>query len=80
VVELSAGAHTKNNLLSLADLSFWASNFDTGKRGAFDVDAATNAMMRACAKKGIFSMELLRGRGAWWDDGRIVVHCGDMLY
>jgi putative DNA primase/helicase len=79
VVELSAGAHTKNNLLSLADLSFWASNFDTGKRGAFDVDAAMNAMMRACAK-GIFSMELLRGRGAWWDDGRIVLHCGDRAY
>ena len=39
-----------------------------------------NSLLRQCEAAGIFTPEMLRGRGAWWDDGRIVLHLGSMLY
>lgn len=79
IVELSGSGHTKGNLLMLAPLWFWTDCYAATK-GGFDVDAAADAMMRACYAKGMFSVELMRGRGAWWDDGRIILHCGDRVY
>lgn len=78
VVELSAAAHTKGNLIGIAPLQYWEREFPAG-RGA-DYDVAANAMMRMCERRGLFSPELMRGRGAWYDDGRVVLHLGDILY
>lgn len=78
VTELSAGGHTKSNLIALAPLTWWEMNFP-GERG-FSVDMAINAMMRRCYKRGIFTKDMVRGRGAWLDRGQIVLHCGDRLY
>lgn len=79
VIELTAAGHTKAALLGLADLMFWMHEFPNN-RGKFDVEMAANWMMRTCARKGVWSPTDTRGRGAWWDEGRIVVHCGDLLY
>ena len=78
ITELTCGGHTKANLLGLAPLKHWEIAYP-GARG-MNVDLAADELMRACEAAGIFSKELLRGRGAWWDDGRIVLHCGDRLY
>lgn len=78
VVELIPSAHTKANLLALAELYHWELKY-AGKRG-FNVDAAANDMIRACVKKGVWSPADIRGRGSWLDQSRIVVHCGNMLY
>lgn len=75
---LTPSGHTTANLLGLAPLTYWEREFP-GRTG-FDVNTATNALMRQCERAGIFTPELLRGRGAWWDDGRIVLHLGSMLY
>lgn len=82
VSELTAASHTKGNLLGLGPLMWWQMEFPQESRNAsgFNVDAAADWMMRACERKGVWSPADIRGRGAWWDDGRIVVHCGDMLY
>ena len=76
---LTPAGHTTANLLGLAPLTYWEREFPGG-RGGFDVNIAMNALMRMCENAGIFTPEMLRGRGAWWDDGRIVLHLGSMLY
>ncbi len=81
VVGLTAGAHTKNNMISLAPLQWWEAEFRSGdSKGGFNVDMATNWMIHACVRNGVWDPSDTRGRGSWHDDGRIVVHCGDMLY
>ena len=75
---LTCAGHTTANLLGLAPLTYWEREFP-GRTG-FDVNTAMNALMRQCERAGIFTPEMLRGRGAWWDDGRIVLHLGSLLY
>ena len=70
----------KGTLFQLAPLHVWERDFpgDKGFAGKA-VDCAANALMNACYRAGIFSPERMRGRGAWWDDGRVVLHLGDRL-
>jgi putative DNA primase/helicase len=78
VIALTGPAHNKMNLFTIAPLQYWQREFPA-KTGV-DWDTAADTMMRLCARRGIFSPEILRGRGAWHDDGRTVLHCGDRLY
>jgi len=76
----SSGLREKGNLLALAPLQYWEREFpsERGFVGAA-VDRAVNALIEACYRAGVFVPERMRGRGAWWDDGRVVMHCGDRL-
>jgi len=78
IVELGAPAHTKGNLLGLAPLSYWEREYPA--KTSFNTDAAANDLMRMCERRGIFSPEMMRGRGAWFDDGKVVLHLGNILY
>ncbi len=78
VVALTASQHSKLNLWSIAPIEYWEVMYH-GKTGA-NYDAAINSLMRMCEAKGIFSPDMLRGRGAWYDDGRVVLHLGDIVY
>lgn len=78
VVAIPSGAHTnKSYLLTVAPLEWWEMAFPT-KQGA-DWLAAANACMRASEAAGTFDPGQLRGRGAWYDEGRAVLHLGDRL-
>ena len=77
VLDLTAQAHTKNNLMTLAPLQWWEREYG-GERGVA-WDQAVNALIRTCENSGIFSPLKIRGRGAWFDDGRIIMHAGDHL-
>lgn len=77
VISLTASAHTKASLTALAPLHFWEGNF--GCKGREGWDAAANGLIRQQYRVGVFDATRLRGRGAWWDGGRIVVHLGDRL-
>jgi hypothetical protein len=47
----------------------------------YRAERVADAIMYACAEKGIFSpAEMVRGAGAWLgDDGQLVLHCGDSV-
>ena len=49
------------------------------EKGGTDWLAASNDLMRGCEKRGIYSQDRERGRGAWYDKGRAVLHLGDRL-
>jgi putative DNA primase/helicase len=73
VIDLTSSGHTKLNLLSIAPLSFWQERYQE------DWDMAANALMRQCESAGVYDSEKVRGRGAWWDAGRSLLHVGGSL-
>lgn len=81
VISLSSSGHTKLNLLSLAPLRYWREWYTASKKGGDGVDweMAADSLIQRAQAAGIWNPELVRGRGAWFDDGRSVVHAGDKV-
>ena len=77
VIPLSDSRHTKLGLLNLAPLDWWASAF-AGQRGV-DWDEAADTLIKNCKDEGIFDPDRVRGRGAWYDSHRVIMHCGNRL-
>lgn len=80
VFALSATQHNKNNLMAMASLPhFWERGQFKTEKGGVRWDEATDWLMRECRAVGIYSPDIVRGRGAWLDQGRPVLHMGDHL-
>jgi len=77
VVRIGRASHTAVNLLALAPVAYWETLFP-GKAGPSWTTAASS-LFEQQARVGIYSPDRIRGRGAWWDDGRPVLHLGDRL-
>ena len=77
ILRLSRSAHTGTHLVALAPLRFWQSLYP-GRMGVNWPAAASDLHQRSAAV-GMFAPERIRGRGAWWDNGRSVLHLGDRL-
>lgn len=67
------------NLYSLAPLTFWEQEFPKPRSPGVNTDTASSAIIEASQAAGIYNPDRIRGRGAWIDDGRVVVHLGDVL-
>lgn len=88
IVALTPSQHSKPNLMQLASIDFWRDKFSytptdsDGKPSGprrLALDNAVDWMIENSHRKGIYDPNLIRGRGAWWDDGRCVMHVGDRL-
>jgi putative DNA primase/helicase len=79
VIKLSPSSMTKANLMMLAPLNYWERQFPGNGKTKLDVDAATQFLMLNSHKVGTFKDKFIRGRGAWVDDGKILIHAGDTL-
>ena len=77
VMRLASSAHGGVNLCRLAPLAYWETLYPS-KRGVNWTAAASDLFCRQ-AEVGMFDPDQLRGRGAWWDQGRCVLHLGDRL-
>jgi putative DNA primase/helicase len=78
VTALTAAQHNKSHFLQLAPLEWWAGGFGD-ERGRIDWDSAQNAIMGACIAQGVYDPSRVRGRGAWADADRVVLHLGNRL-
>lgn len=78
VMRLSRSAHNGTNLCALAELSYWEAIHPGGRTGV-NWTAAASSLFARQARVGIYSPDRIRGRGAWWDNGRSVLHLGDRL-
>lgn len=76
ITSLKAGEHTKLRLMELAPLAYWERIAPEGKLSRETWDQYANSLMRQCEQAGIFDETRVRGRGAWVDGRRIVVHTG----
>jgi putative DNA primase/helicase len=77
IVELTPGAHAKNNLFQLSPLQAWESNFP-GSNGV-NWDAAANGLIQRQLVLPKFSPRRVRGRGCWIDGQDVIFHAGDRL-
>jgi len=58
---------------------FWQRYFKGGKKGSFDKLAATEYIFNLAHERGIYDPDRARGRGAWFDEGRVIFHHGNYL-
>ncbi len=77
VVGFASGSLTKNNLMTLAPLQYWESQY--GGRDGIKWDLAVNAVLAKCHITQIYDPSRVRGRGAWHEDGKPVLHLGDRV-
>lgn len=78
IVHRSVSGLGKLALLELADLAFWEQNY-ADNSGVAWVNA-TDSVARLARASGSFDPDRVRGRGAWWDAGRVILHCGDRAF
>ena len=79
VVRLAAGQHKKLNLLQLAPLEWWEDMFGQDKDGSCDWDMAVNALFFHGQQAGVYDPANVRGRGAWIDNGEVILHVGNQI-
>ena len=77
VMRLTGPGHTSTNLLRIALIQYWQAVYPS-KTGA-DWQSAISSLFARQAAVGVYSPDRIRGRGAWWDQGRSVLHLGDRL-
>ena len=74
VTSLSPSSHTKHNLMALAPLAYWEARYP--QKNGVDWDMAANALIQRSQSVGLYDPDMVRGRGAWWDDGKPAIHLG----
>lgn len=82
MVKLSASSISVSNLLQLAPLNYWEGEYPKQTRSAgtkFDLNQIMDDLITKCSLIGIFNNKKIRGRGAWIDKGKPVLHCGDSI-
>jgi putative DNA primase/helicase len=77
VTSLSPMGHNKQNMMSLAPIEYFEQRYPS--RTGANWTEATNVCMRQCEKVGLYDPLRVRGRGAWFDHGRSVLHLGNKL-
>ena len=78
ITRIARGNHTETHLLSLVpELAYWETLYPS--KSGVNWSAAKASLFAQQAAVGIYSPDRIRGRGAWWDDGRAVLHLGDRL-
>ena len=79
VEAIAAAQHTRGMLTHLAsETYYWQRTRFAGQKG-IDWNAAADDLRVRCRAVGIFDPDRLRGRGAWFDEWRSVLHLGDRL-
>lgn len=75
--------HNGINMLGLARLAYWQGKYPVyDKDGNFrgiDWQSAFDDIFAEQYRVGFFDPDRIRGLGAWWDRGRVVLHLGDRL-
>jgi len=77
VLRLSRSAHTATHLVALAPLAHWETLYPS--RTGVNWSAVASDLYERSIAAGLFTPDRIRGRGAWWDDGRPLLHLGDRL-
>ena len=73
----------ENNLLSMAEYSYWKDTYSTKAEGGIPWRQLTNALIQECQNIGFVDVnDIKRGRGVWKnkEDDCIIAHFGDMIF
>lgn len=78
LIKINRNFFNEAGFLQLADANFWEREFPD--KTGWDKKAAINWFYRVANKKGIFNPSHVRGRGAWNDRDKLVIHMGEYLF
>lgn len=78
IIAFTPGSYKKENLISLAPLAWWEASFP--QKNGVDWESAVDWLCRSQEKCGVFDKKRIRGRGAWFDDGKPVLHLGTSIF
>lgn len=78
IIGFTPSSYKKENLISLAPLAWWEANFP--QKNGVDWESAVDWICRVQEKCGVFDKKRIRGRGAWFDDGKPVLHLGTSIF
>ena len=79
VVKLSPSSMSKSNLMMLAPINVWEDRFGGSGRQKLNLDSAQQFLVMKSHRVGVFREKCIRGRGAWMDEDRLVIHVGEHL-
>lgn len=83
VVALTPAQHTRSYLNTLAPLKVWANMYgkENEKTGEIMIGwaSAADTLIDACTQVGVYDPSRVRGRGAWSDANRVILHLGNRL-
>jgi putative DNA primase/helicase len=79
VFAISHDQHTKNKLIGMAPMEYWNQTRFGANRKSIAWDEAMDWLIRQCENVGPYKIDTVRGRGAWLDNGRTVLHLGTHL-
>lgn len=77
VIRITASGHSGANLCRLAPLPYWETLYPS--RTGVNWTAAASELFAQQAAVGVYDPDRIRGRGAWFDNGRAILHLGDHL-
>jgi putative DNA primase/helicase len=83
IVELKVTEHSMQNLLQLDTYNNWKNcdMFAECKNDKTIAMLALDRLISICTERGVFKRDdQVRGAGAWIDNGRYVMHCGNRIY
>jgi putative DNA primase/helicase len=66
-------------LSELAELSYWVAQYPRDEGNGTSTTEAGADLIAQCYGRGIYDPSAIRGRGAWLDGDRAVLHLGDRL-
>ena len=78
VIYHSASALKRNTIVEIAPAGFWREYYETDN-GGVAVQSVVDWLILNAKTAGYIDTSVFRGRGVWFDDGRIVVHNGNNL-
>lgn len=76
LVALKAAEHTPKRLYQLAHMDYWENGWGDPGLSEKKWEQIANALINTSHGEGIFEETRIRGRGAWIDMGRTIVHTG----
>ncbi len=79
VYSIPAQQHTNKILMAMASVPYYWQRTQFVTKTGIAWDAAIDDLMSKCRDVGVFDPARIRGRGAWIDDGRSVLHLGGYL-
>jgi len=83
VVALTPAQHTRSFLNTLAPLKKWSDMFGSVNEKSGEVQiawaSAADALIETCTDVGVYDPARVRGRGAWADARRVILHLGNRL-
>lgn len=78
VIKMKPSSMSKSNLMQLAPINWWEDQFGGGN-AKVNIDACQQFLIDYSYKVGLFKEKSIRGRGAWVDENRFVIHTGESL-